>query len=105
MVTRCVSSMTDEEWSKRIRARDGVCRICLPGICTRGADTAAHVFTRKYQAVRHDLDNGIAACVPCHSYTEQRPELWAKLIGRILEQEVLDRLNARMKLHYGKTRN
>jgi len=36
--------------------------------CDSPATQAHHIFSRRYQAVRYEVNNGVSLCYPCHIY-------------------------------------
>jgi len=57
------------EWRKAVFERDGyTCRVC--GV--RGGRLQAHHIKpfKDHLALRHDVSNGIALCLPCHKKTD-----------------------------------
>lgn len=71
----------DRAWSAAIHAR-GVCEI--HGAACRGTLEAAHGFSRRYAATRHDLRNGFLICAEMHRFYTQHPRHWTVwLIGRL----------------------
>ena len=73
----------DREWSAAVKARDGgVCQHC-------GSDRAlngAHIFGKKaHPAVRHDVENGVTLCWPCHRWwAHQEPVEFSEfVVGRL----------------------
>jgi len=93
---------TDEEWSKAVRERDNnMCRLVLPG-CLGRASESHHIFGRKLQFVRFDIDDGIAVCSRCHRMIEDSPEMSMNYIRRRLRPEVWNRLVEKIETMYGK---
>lgn len=64
----------DRAFSLYIRRRDGKCRIC--------GDIAnlqcAHLWSRRYHAIRFDPCNAIALCRGCHVRYTHNPALWTQ---------------------------
>lgn len=61
-----IKGKADAEWSRRVRARDPVCRLCL----ARPTVNAHHVIDRRHKATRLDLENGVGLCYKCHVFVE-----------------------------------
>jgi len=65
-------------WSKKIRARDKVCRKCKHA----PASQAAHIFGRGNLSTRWDEENGLGMCYYCHIIWAHREPveftLWVK---------------------------
>jgi 5-methylcytosine-specific restriction endonuclease McrA len=84
----------DREWSLAVRARDGnVCQKCGSGRALNGA----HIFGKKaHPGVRHDVDNGIALCWPCHRWwAHQEPVEFAEFALEFLGRRRFNALRKR----------
>lgn len=68
---RKLMAYADSLWSQIVR-RPGQCVICGQ----RERLQAAHGFSRRYHATRHDLRNGFCLCSGCHVYYTHRPLEW-----------------------------
>jgi predicted restriction endonuclease len=77
----------DIRFSKMIRERDDyTCQRCgskhLPN--SNGLH-AAHMFSRRVKATRHDPDNAVALCYGCHQFIDSHPaskvEFFEHLLG------------------------
>ena len=69
----------DAEWSKAVRERDGnKCQRCGSERALNGA----HIFGKKaHPATRHDVENGICLCWPCHRWwAHQEPIEFAEFV-------------------------
>ena len=67
--TRSLIKKADLIFSKYIRQRDGRCQKC-------GTDQnlqCAHIISRGYKQIRHNLFNAIALCRGCHLYFTHHP--------------------------------
>ena len=64
--------LADQAFSRYIRARDPICRVC--GV--EPSSQAAHVWPRSYHATRFDPRNAIGACGPCHLRMTHSPAAW-----------------------------
>ena len=62
----------DRAFSRYIRQRDGWCRACG----STDSLQCAHVWSRRYHAVRFDERNAIAACRACHVKFTHSQALW-----------------------------
>lgn len=60
----------DIRTSLAVRARDKACRRCGE---TSGLE-AMHIFSRRYKATRHDLDNLVTGCKSCHLWAHNHPQ-------------------------------
>lgn len=100
----------DLAWSKAVRAK-GPCiaknedLFVVVAVDTRtgtvtlgpihppcGAITAAHVFSRRYLATRHDLDNGVPLCLFAHDFFTRHPDRWVEFISDYLGAEKYEAL-------------
>jgi len=59
------------------------------------------VHARKHQALRLDLDNGVAVCSSCHSWLEAHPARAREVCKRVVGEYVWEYLEEKMKEHYG----
>jgi len=65
-------AILDDLWSRKVKERDGhQCR--YNGCCNPGVDSH-HIFSRRHQATRWDLDNGITLCRECHDFARDHQE-------------------------------
>jgi len=91
----------DIEWSKKCRERDNnMCRFILPG-CHGRANQVHHIFGRKLQAIRLDLDNGLSCCTNCHNIIEKGGEWVDEFIKKRVRPEVWERLINKIEKSYG----
>jgi len=72
-----------KEWRKKVFERDKyMCRICN----AHGYIQANHILPfRSHKEERHNIDNGITLCIPCHKFIFMREELFIKLFQGIIE--------------------
>lgn len=68
----------DSLWSQIIR-KPGVCAICG----SRERLQAAHGFSRRYHATRHDLRNGFCLCSGCHVGMTFDPLRWDEVLRSV----------------------
>lgn len=55
-------------WRRQVLDRAGWwCQIQYPGICVGHATIADHIVATAFGGPEYDLDNGQAACRPCHN--------------------------------------
>lgn len=71
-----LKTKADKLWSLAVKLRAGMkCERC------HKTDTlnSHHVISRKFNSLRHDLDNGVCICASCHFWAHQNPiesSLW-----------------------------
>ena len=82
----------DLRWSKAIRERDPICRVCGMGGLSRVSEEATHIHSRKYKATRCILENGLGLCRSHHRYYTERPVAWAALCRLLIGDSVFDDL-------------
>jgi 5-methylcytosine-specific restriction endonuclease McrA len=75
----------DRNTSTKVKMRDNwTCQRCGGQPNPRGLH-AAHMFTRRTRATRHDMDNLLTLCMGCHLHVDSHPEekeaLWLKRLG------------------------
>lgn len=58
----------DDIFSKKIRARDPICKRCK----MRASTDCSHYFERHHSALRFHEDNADGVCRPCHALWEGR---------------------------------
>lgn len=76
----------DRRWAQEIKERDGgICRRCGD----RGSD-AAHIFSRRYKAIRTNLTNGLVLCRRDHRWAHEHPEDFSEWARREIGAEVYD---------------
>ena len=87
----------DAEFSKAVRARDKwTCQRCgVHYMPPTRALHCAHMFTRRTQATRHDMDNAMALCYGCHQHVDSHPTEKEILFRNALGAERFDALAAR----------
>lgn len=64
ITTKSLKKRADKLWSEIVRKRDGKCMKC-------GRTTnlqAHHIFSRKFNNTRWNIDNGITLCYGCHLF-------------------------------------
>jgi len=84
----------DKEWSEAVRERDGnVCQKCGSTKALNGA----HIFGKKaHPATRHDVENGICLCWPCHVWWgHQEPVEFYDFVLKRMGKKRLDALRRR----------
>ncbi len=64
----------DRAFSLYIRKRDGACRAC--GYNWPNELQCAHVWSRRYYAIRFDERNAVALCRGCHIKFTHSPAAW-----------------------------
>lgn len=92
-------AVADQLFARVIKARDGRCTNCGSTQMLQ----CAHVFSRRYHAIRCDERNAVTLCQACHMYYTHRPieeEQWRK---RILGPELYAELE-QLALTAGKKR-
>jgi len=77
----------DHLWAEIIRSR-GECAWCKT---TSGLE-AAHIFSRRYRAVRWDLLNGVLLCHKHHFYAHANPVLFAEFVKSYLGEYNYEKL-------------
>jgi hypothetical protein len=87
----------DIRFSKMIRERDDyTCQRCgktfLPN---SGGLHAAHFFTRRIKATRHDPDNCISLCYGDHAFLDSHPASKIEFFEKLLGPERFEALCAR----------
>ena len=91
--------LADELYRQIIRSK-GFCERCGK----RENLQTAHIISRSYHQVRHDLDNSFCLCDGCHRYFTNRPiefETFVKSkIGEAHYQELKDRAIDYKKIDY-----
>ena len=65
----------DRVFSLYIRKRDGACRAC--GYSWPSELQCAHIWSRRYYAIRFDERNAVALCRGCHIMFTHSPVHWA----------------------------
>lgn len=81
----------DRLWASKVRARDGY--RCW--VCGSRASDAAHLFSKRYQSTRWDLDNGRALCREHHVHYTKHDLEWKAYLGKRLGLEAFEALRAR----------
>lgn len=90
----------DYEWSKKVKERDRYrCRFGLRG-CTGKATDACHIFSRRFKALRYNINNGLAGCRNCHTWTEQNTESFESLARLLVGEEIWMELTSILFKHY-----
>lgn len=78
----------DKLWSKIIRSH---------GYCEKCGSThylqAAHIYSRRFNATRHDLNNGLCFCASCHRWGHDKPLDFAKWVNEYLGGEITEELS------------
>lgn len=77
----------DTMWAKYIRSF-GRCERCGKG---QGLQ-AAHIYSRRYMRIRHDLENGLCLCVGCHFWAHHNPVDFTDWVRGYLDDDILGRL-------------
>lgn len=91
----------DNYWSRQVKNRSRHrCQIGLSG-CLREATDAAHIMPRRFMKLRHDTDNGLAACRFCHGECDTHKVDFVALVKRI-EPEQFERLRYKYLEFYNK---
>jgi 5-methylcytosine-specific restriction endonuclease McrA len=83
----------DRLFSQWIRQRDRVCQEC-------GAQAGlqcAHLWSRRYRALRWDEEGAVALCLRCHKQFTEDPAAWNAWIRARRGDEEFWRLNARAR--------
>lgn len=83
-------------WSKCIRAKQRVCRIC-------GSDSglqAHHIRSRTHAATRFDLANGLCVCRKCHIIQKFNPELFQDRVIEVVGDREYQRLKRKSLVPY-----
>ena len=75
MAVDAAGDMNDRAWAELVRARDAyTCQYCgLRSLYYSGSFHAHHFHTRSNPETRHDLDNGVTLCPPCHAFFHAHP--------------------------------
>ena len=89
--------LSDREWSKYIRTRDGwKCQRCKKKYSPpTSALHCSHYFSRGNWSVRFDEDNCEALCYGCHSHLGGNPHEHARYMVEKLGTKKLDELMVR----------
>lgn len=78
----------DRLWSKVIRGH---------GSCERCGSThylqAAHIYSRRFVATRHDLNNGLCLCAKCHRWNHDKPLDFAKWVEEYIGGDIVNELS------------
>lgn len=90
-------AVLDGLWSKRVRERDEACRLMgqmlvMGHVCGVRPTQAAHIYSRVYRQIRHDLDNGLGLCAACHFFVHRNPVMAGRMYQEILGRKKLDTL-------------
>lgn len=92
----------DKQWAREVKERDhNTCRIGMSEYCTGRATDACHIFTRRFKALRWDINNGIAGCRSCHTWSEQNSRVFEKLVQHIVGAKVWNYLVDILEKEYG----
>ena len=89
----------DAEFAKLIKDRDKwTCQRCKTPhqVKSRGLH-AAHIFSRRFKATRHDPENGVALCFACHMLFHSRPLEFHEWVEERLGSERYEALKAKAK--------
>lgn len=71
-----LKNKADREFSLRVRAR-GHCELAgRDAVSCLGNLQTAHIFSRRYHAIRWDEDNALCLCAAHHTFYTHRVELW-----------------------------
>lgn len=81
----------DHLWSRKVLARDA--HRCW--VCGSRASDAAHLFSKRYQSTRWDLDNGRALCREHHLHYTKHDLEWKAYLGNRLGLVAFEALRAR----------
>lgn len=94
--------MNDAEWSRKVRERDNFrCVFGLRG-CLGAASDACHIFSRGFQKLRFDIDNGLSGCRTCHSWCEVHKDKFLLLARSIIGENKWMSLVKKIEKYYGK---
>lgn len=87
----------DDKCARMVKERDGY-KCQWPG-CSWSQKVLnwCHFKSRKYHAIRWDLDNTVTFCVGHHRYTEANPDEFADFMRLRLGQGRFDSLNLRRR--------
>ena len=89
----------DIKWAKIIKERDHwTCQRCntVYPEKSRGLH-AAHIFSRRFKATRHDHLNGVALCMGCHMHFHSNPLEFHEWAEQHLGRELYGLLQGRAK--------
>jgi len=78
----------DELWSKIIRSY-GKCEKCG----SAGPLNAAHIYSRRFIATRHLLENGLSLCVGCHRWGHDKPLDFARWVEQYIGGDIVNELS------------
>ncbi len=78
-------------WSKCVRARDRVCRICQSDYRLQ----AHHIRSRSNRATYLDLENGMAVCSRCHCLQKFSPEKFQDNVIEVIGDKEYQRLKVK----------
>ena len=78
----------DTLWSKIIRSY-GRCEKCG----STATLNAAHIYSRRFVATRHDLSNGLCLCVACHRWGHDKPLDFARWVESYIGGDIVNELS------------
>jgi len=83
----------DRAWSMAVRQRDGKCQWCG----RKDMLQADHIFSRRMNSTRWNIDNGITLCRGCHIFKKKyEPMDWGLIV---IEKLSLTKIKRLQKLH------
>ncbi len=87
----------DARFSKAVRQRDRfTCQRCGTVHAENSSGLhAMHMFSRRIQATRFDMENAAAGCYGCHQYLDSHPNEKQAFFRQRLGDEAFDALSAR----------
>lgn len=80
----------DKLWSKIIRDY-GKCEKCESTHYLQ----AAHIYSRRFVATRHDLNNGLCLCAKCHRWGHDKPLDFGKWVEEYLGGDIVNCLRTK----------
>ena len=88
-----LKNKADTLWSKIIRFY-GECEKCGK----KGGNLhAAHIYSRRYAKTRHDLENGLCLCWPCHRRGHDRPVDFTHWVEDYLGEDTVQSIGKKAK--------
>ena len=91
----------DKVWSLLIKERDGF-------ICVKCGNVnylnSHHIYGRRKQSTRWDIDNGITLCATCHKFStdfsaHETPQIFSEWLRELKGDEFMDALEQRANKH------
>src|SRR3990167_5641399 len=61
---------------------------------------SAHIFSRRYSHIRHDLSNGLSLCSGWHFYVHQNPVAFSRWVIKYLGEDLIHKLEIKKQLTF-----